>query len=203
MGLIGKILLAIILIVVGFLAYNGLHAYSLSKVDVIDVRINSLDNVNSKGFTLGGEIDVFNGGMVKADISKITYTIILDETKTQLASGLIDGRKISSKETANFSFSSRISWTPTGELASDLLEPGNSYATLSGNVYLADLGFIELKVPFEKKIDLHEYIEQFVNDKIAETLGENAGNSTTIEQIGNGIKDITGSIIKGIENLFD
>lgn len=203
MGIIGKVLLAVIAVVVAFLAFNGLYVYSLSKIDVIDVRISNLENVNSKGFTLKGEIDVYNAGALKADISKVTYAVVLDETNAQLASGLIEGRKISSKETANFAFSTRINWTPSVELAADLLEPGSSYATLSGNVYLADLGFVELKVPFEKKIDLHEYIERFVNEKIAEVTGNSAGNETAIEKIGEGIKAVTGSIIKGIESILD
>lgn len=204
MGLIGKALLVIIIIIVSFLGYNGLYAYSLSKVKVIDVQVKSLENINSNGFTLGGDVEVYNGGMLKADVSKITYSVELDKTGTQLASGLIEGKKIAVKETANFSFSTRINWTPTAELALDLLEPGNSYATLKGNVYTADFGFIELKIPFEKKIDLEGYIRQFARERIAEITGGSAGNTTNIiEQIGEGLETITGNIIKGIGKLFD
>jgi hypothetical protein len=199
MGLIGKALLIISIIIVGILGYSGLYAYSLSKVKVIDVSINSLENVNPNGFTLGGDISVYNGGTLKADVSKIIYSVVLDKTGDQIASGLIEGRKIASKETANFSFSNRINWTPAADLALDIITGGNSNATLKGSAYVADLGFVELKAPFEKKIDLEAYIRQFVNSKIA----EQAGNATTIEKIGEEIKTITGNIIKGIGNLFD
>ncbi len=199
MGLIGKALLIISIIIVGVLGYSGLYAYSLSKVKITDVRINNLENVNSNGFTLGGDISVYNGGMLKADISRIIYSLALDKTGDRIGSGIIEGGKIAAKETANFSFSNRINWTPSADLALNIITGGNSNATLKGSAYVADLGFVEFKVPFEKKIDLENYIRQFVNDKIA----EQAGNTTTIEKIGEEIKTITGNIIKGIANLFD
>jgi hypothetical protein len=204
MGILKTISWIVFIIIICFLIYSGLYVYSLSKVEVIDVRVNNLQDVGLSGFTLGGEVDVYNGGVLKVDISQITYSLVLDGTGNTLASGLISGDEIPVKETVSFPFSNKINWIPTAELAWNLITPGKTYATLRGTVYVADLGFIDFKIPFEKKIDLEAYIRQFVKNKVEEAV-ENVTEAVTdtVEKIGEGIKTITGNIIKGIGKLFD
>jgi hypothetical protein len=204
MGVIKKVFWIIIIIILSILIYASLYVYSLSKIDVKAVRINSLQDISLSGFTLGGEVDVYNDGIITVGISKITYSLALDGTGTQLASGVINGDDIPVKETASFPFSNKISWIPTAEVAWNLITPGKTYATLSGTVHVADVGFFELKKPFEQKIDLEPYIKQFARDQVQGTLETATGVVTnTIQKIGEGIKTVTGNIVKGIGKLLD
>ena len=73
---------------------------------------------------------------------------------------------------AAFAFSNEIKWVPTAEMAIGLITKENTYAKITGVVYAIDLGFVSIKVPFEKRIDLKPYVEQFVKNKIGEFFGD-------------------------------
>lgn len=204
MGIIKKISWTISVLFACLVIYGGLYVYSLYQVEVSDLRVGSIQDISLSGFTLGGELDVYNGGLIGVEISKIDYSLVLDETGDSLASGSVQGGKISAKKTASFSFSNKIDWVPTAELAKNLIKSGKTYATLSGIVYM-DLGIVDIKKPFrEEKIDLEEYVRQFIIAEVEDAIEEAAGAVTdTIEKIGDGLKAVTGNIIKGIGEFFD
>jgi hypothetical protein len=203
MGIFKIISWIISFIVICLLIYGGLYAYSLSKIEVVNVRVDSLQDVSLSGFTLGGEIDVYNGGVLKVSVSQITYSLDIDGSEKQLTSGIIKGAEIPAKDTVSFLFSSRVNWTPTAEIAWNLITPGKTYATLSGTVYAADLGFIYIKTHFEKKVDLEDYISQFAKNQPEGTAEKVTGAVTdVIEKIGEGLKTVTGNIVRGVGNLI-
>jgi hypothetical protein len=160
LAIIVSVVILLVLILV------GLYVYSISKISVENVRVNSLKEVSTSGFTLSGDIDLYNGGVLPVGIDHIIYTVVLEQGNKTLASGTIDGRTIPAGKVASFPFTNKISWVPTLDVAIGLITPGKTYAKVSGTVYVADLKVAEFKVPFEARIDLEEYIKQFAKENV-------------------------------------
>ena len=181
----------------------GLYGYSLSQVQVRDVRISSLQDISFSGFTLGGSIELYNGGILPVGVDYVTYKVVLEETDLELASGRIEGKTISPKNVESFPFSNKVNWVPSAELALRLVTPGKSYAKVSGIVNVADFGIVDFKVPFEARVDLESYIRQFARQKIEQTIDRaTKAVQDTVGNIGEGIKSVTGKVIDVWENLF-
>ncbi|HHQ45489.1 MAG TPA: hypothetical protein ENN13_05075 [Candidatus Altiarchaeales archaeon] len=155
---------AIVLLV--FLAglYGFLYLYSLSKIELRDVRLNSISDVSLDGFTISGALVLYNGGLITVEVENITYDVVLEASNQSLASGAIVGGKIPRSATTEFLFSNRVRWRPTAQLAFDIIESKNTYATIEGEVYVADLYLTELRIPFKERIDLGDYVKQFVQE---------------------------------------
>lgn len=155
----------------------GLYVYSAYKVSVKDVRVNSLKEISTSGFTLGGEIDLYNGGVLPVRIDHITYTVVLEQGNKTLANGTIEGRNIAAGKIASFPFANKINWVPTLDVAIGLITPGKTYAKVSGTAYM-DLKITQVKIPFETRIDLEEYIKQFAKEKLQGLIGDLFDNFT-------------------------
>ena len=89
-----KIKIAVLLIFVALLIYGGLYVYSLSQVRVVNVGIDQLQDIGLSGFTLGGGIEIYNGGIVPVGISHLDYFVTLESNGRELATGRINGGKI-------------------------------------------------------------------------------------------------------------
>lgn len=198
MGRLRRTFLGIIFFVLlGALLFAGLHVYSLSEIEIKAVGVNQLQDISLSGFSLGGDIDVHNGGLLTIGVNHITYEVILESSGKQLASGLIEGKPVPPKETVSFPFSNKINWVPTAEVAWNLLTPGKTYAKISGSVSVIDLGFVEFKLRFEERVDLEPYIKQFAKQPEVDKVKD------TVSKIGEGIKSITGKVIDKLGKLFD
>jgi len=181
-----------------------LYVYSLSQVDVERITINELQDISLTGFTLGGDIYLYNGGIIPVWIDHIDYKIILESSGNELTSGYIKGTMIPPRKTVNFPFSKKINWIPSAEVAWGLITPGKTYAKIFGTVYVADLKFIDFKIPFEKKVDLEVYIRQFAKTKFEETVDKVTDTITdVVDKIGEGINTIGGKISEGLGKIFD
>jgi len=180
MGAIKKTIaiVSVLLLILG--GFGGMYIYSLSKVEIRDIKINELQDISLSGFTLGGYIQLYNGGFLPVIVNHISYEVVLEASGKQLVQGYIDGKKISSKQTANFPFSNKINWVPTSEVAWGLITPGKTYAKISGSVYVADLKFVEFKIPFEKRVDLEQYIRQFAKAKIEQAVDKVTSTVTNV-----------------------
>ncbi len=190
-------------ILVILLVLGGLYVYSLSQVEVREVTINELQDISLSGFTLGGNIKLYNGGLLPVGVDHITYEIVLESSGNQLTGGYIQGKTISPKQIANFPFSKKINWIPTSQVAWGLITPGETYAKISGNVYVADLKFVDFKIPFETRVDLERYIRQFAKRKIEQAVDTITDTTKDIvDAVGEGIKSITGKVVDGLGKLF-
>jgi len=191
--------LIVLLVVLGLLVYGGLYVYSLSQVRVVNVGINQLQNIGLSGFTLGGDIDIYNGGIVPVGINHLDYFVTLENNGRELASGRIDGGKIPQKRIVSYPVSTRISWVPTSQVALGLITPGATYAKVAGTVYVADLKVIDFKVPFSTRVNIEQYIRQFAKAKIQQATQKVID---TTKNIGESIIDTGSKIVEGIKNLF-
>ncbi len=200
MGLRKAFLGIIFLVILGILLFSGLYVYSLSKVEIRAVGVNQLQDISLSGFTLGGDIDVYNGGLLTVSVDHVTYKVVLESSGKQLASGFIEGKSVPPKETVSFPFSNKINWVPTPEVAWNLITPGKTYAKISGSVSVVDLGFVEFKLRFEERVDLEQYIGQFAKQKAEGAVDK---VKDTVSKIGEGIKSITGRVIDELGKLFD
>jgi len=142
----------------------GVYIFSLTQVKLGGLDIDQIQDVDLEGFTLEGDLNVYNGGIVPISISYVEYNVTLEGV--ELAKGEVDGAKVRPKETISFPISSRISWAPTTDAALGLLEPGDTYVLLSGR---AHIGF--LSIPFSKEVNIEGYVRQFVVGKIKGFLG--------------------------------
>jgi len=158
------ILLLIIIIII------SLYIHTLTRVELKDVTINPPTNISEQGFTLGGNIDLYNGGMLPVNIKGINYTVTLEFSGATLLSGTIEGKKLVVKNITSFPFSNQIQWQPSIELAIRLLVPGGTYARIQGTISVVELGPINFNIPFEQRIDLEQYVQQFVQQQDTEEL---------------------------------
>ncbi len=193
----------ILFVVFGALLLGVSYVYTLSKIELKSVNINSLQDISLSGFTLGGNIMLYNGGIMPVGINHISYEVQLEKYGTVLTEGYIQGEVISPGQTVSFPFSNKINWVPTAELAFSLIMPGETYATVSGTIYIADLKIIDFKVPFQARINLGEYIKQFAVQKISQAVDTtiDAVKQTSIN-VGNEIKSASNTFVNGIKKIF-
>ena len=177
------------------LIYGGLYVYSLSQITIPDVQLNKLEDVNLKGFKISGDILVQNNGLIPIKIGKIKYYITLDFNNEILSEGELSGTWIYPFQQRKYFFSNKIFWVPSVSLALDMLKPGSTTASIDGFVYLVDLKYIDLKVPFHQSIDLEDYIGQFTTDFLETTINQ---VKDTVKSVGDFAKDTW----EGIKNIF-
>ena len=200
MGERSKLKIVILLLVIAMLIYGGLYIYSVSQVRVLNVNVNQLQDVSLKGFTLGGNVEIYNGGIIPVGISHLSYDVILENTGDELANGWINGRTISPGETIDYPLSTTINWVPSSQVALGLLSPGETYAQINGEVKILDLGFVDISLPFSDRINIEDYIRQFVKTKIQQVAQKVV---TATKRGGQSIADAGSQFIKGVRNLFN
>jgi LEA14-like dessication related protein len=199
-----KLNLFILLVLIALIGYGGAYIYSLSEIEVRSVNINRLTGISLSGFSLNGDINLYNGGIVPVKVSHINYDITLEQNGRELTTGYIEGRKIKPKQTAKFPMSNTINWVPSASVALGLITPGQTFAKVDGVVHVADLKFIEFKVPFSKRVDLEPYIKQFVVTKvrnIVNTLSSTARSG--FEAVSDSVNKITASVVDTVGKWFN
>ncbi len=169
------------------LLIGGIYVYSLSKVEIRSINFNSLEDISMSGFTLNGYVEVYNGGLIPVGIDHVQYDVILEKTGNKLANGYIQGATISPGAVARFPIKNRINWVPTAEMAVDLLNPGDTYIKISGTVYIANLQIIEFKIPFQQRINIEQYIRQFITNAIQQVVDT---GKNIVNDVGKAISDV-------------
>lgn len=188
MGTITKLLVLIIGIL---LLFGGIYVYSLSKIEVRSINLNNIGDISLSGFTLNGHVDVYNGGLIPVGIDHVQYDVILEKTGDRLASGYIQGTIISPGTTVQLPITNKIDWTPTVEMAVDLLNQGDTYIKVSGNVYVANLQIIEFKIPFQQRINIEQYIRQFIVSTVQQVVDTGV---KIIAGVGKAIVDVANQV---------
>jgi len=180
-----------LIVVIVLVVVVSLYVHSLYNVKIEDVQVNDLQDVSLKGFVVGGNIFVHNGGLLPVGVDKIEYTIVLEDSGKELANGIVNSTLVMPQKTASFPFSNSINWVPTAEIAVNMITGGNTYVKISGEVTVIDLSFAEIKLPFEQRIDLKPYITQFAKQKVQEIVQTVSGNiSETAQKVVKWIQQI-------------
>lgn len=184
---LGTIIIILALIVL------GLYSHSFYKIELQDMRINEIKDFSMQGFTLSGNVDVYNGGLMKVGIKKIDYTVLLE--KNELATGTIEGKKILPKQTISLPIETRVNWIPSADLALKLLQPGNSQAKIVGTVHVTD----SIQIFFEKDIELEQYLKLFLEETITQEIANNLGvDRSTVQKIADQFQEQYGNILDKI-----
>lgn len=167
--------LGLLVLILILFATIGTYFYSLKQIEIDDVKINQLEEITTEGFKLTGDIILKHNGFLPAEIDRVEYFVTL-KNKT-LAKGNITEIKISPKETKNIPLDIQISWTPSIDTALELLKPGQTNATIHGEIYVIE-NIVTVSIPFEETFNLEQYIEQFAKTKV-ESIVENIKNLFT------------------------
>ena len=158
------LLVVVLLVMMG--GYSGLYMYSASKVVIKQVYIGDLSDVSFQGATLNGDIEIFNGGFIPVSIEKISYKVSHADSSEPLVSGEILGGEIPAGKAVNYSISNGIKWAPTADLALKLITNEKTTAKIEGEVVLAKFWFMDVSLPFEKEIDLTNYLNQIIKEQV-------------------------------------
>ncbi|MBD3313670.1 hypothetical protein GF345_04470 [Candidatus Woesearchaeota archaeon] len=155
--------------------YAGLYIYTLSEIQYHGMDVSRINDIDSSGFTVYGNMEIYNGGIVEVRMDNITYNVLLDSGR-EIARGNIQGKTLEPKTSREFHFSSRINWVPTTDVALRLLSPESTYATINGTVNVRDIKFIKFDIPFRKEVDIEPYVAQFISAKLNKTTLDIAGS---------------------------
>src|SRR3989344_3992910 len=103
----GSTWLVIGLLILLLTAYPALYLYSLNTVDAQDVQLTAVD-VNLKGITFSGTVELMNQGFVQVTIDGLDYNVIFEPTGQVMSSGTINGVSLKPGMTAPTTFSNTI-----------------------------------------------------------------------------------------------
>ena len=161
-----KWLIILISAVLFLILIISLYFHSLTSVRIESVKVDKLRDISLQGFTLAGEIDLFNGGLLPVKVSKISYEVVLESTGEQLARADIKGGWIAPRKIERYGFETTIYWKATKDVILNLLREGRTYAQIRGVAYVGGM-----EIPFMREVDLEEYLKQFVQEKLGKVVG--------------------------------
>jgi hypothetical protein len=195
-GLLGAItLLALFFFCV--LGYLGVYAYSASKLEVRQVMVTDLRNISLDGADLAGFVELYNGGVISVSIDRVEYRLVMEDSKRELMSGTLIGGSIPAGESLNYTFTNRLNWAASADAAYKFLVSDKKTALIEGRVYVAKIGFIDLEIPFEQRIDLKNHINSYLQDMARQNL-----HPDLADQIPKDLLKQAGNLIKGLEKIL-
>ncbi|MGE0792586.1 MAG: hypothetical protein AB7V77_00215 [Candidatus Woesearchaeota archaeon] len=189
----GILILIIILSILITSTYLILYIYSLTQVSIQELKIEELNSFNLEGFELKGYLNLYNDGFVDVKINHIDYNLILEATGDILISNKITGQKLPVKKTTTFLIDQFVGWKPTSEFALEILKPGDTYGYIQGIVYVSKNKYVDIKIPFEEKINLETYIKQFIKIEV----------NRIINDVKNTLSETKNNIVEGVNNLIN
>ncbi|MCK4670092.1 MAG: LEA type 2 family protein [Nanoarchaeota archaeon] len=163
---IGAIVLLVIIIV-----YTSYTYYAYHQLEIHDVKINKLSDLSLEGFTLDGELRLYNPTFVRVFIGDIEYDILVNNNK--IGGGFIDGEKLYGRQTEVFEFRNELMWHPSLDYLKRILSEKRTHFSIRGNVHITKFG-INMYIPFEDSLDLEQYIPEMI-------LGRGTGNVLATE----------------------
>jgi hypothetical protein len=190
---VGLAILVLCVFCVG--AYLGLYAYSASKVEVRQVRLTGLYNVSLEGAVFKGVVEVYNGGLIPVSVESIDYRLSVGEGGLELVEGRIMGGIIPVGESADYEITAGFSWAPTAEAAFAFLTGDDSALLLDGTVHVGRIGFSDLRIPFTRRIEVKEHLNEFIRGQLEKSLPEDLAQKlpdNLVEKAGELLKRLAG-----------
>ena len=183
----------LVLVIAAVLGYAGYYFYAFTQLQITDIGVTKLTDLSLKGFSFSGYLDISNPNFISVSIKRVEYGIVFEPTSQLLSSGMLEGRKLAPKQATRIPFHENISWAPALSLVIQLgtsKEPVN--IIFSGNVYMTE----KIKIPFIYKIDVREYLVQYVESQKQETVDKAV--QTVEEKYGK----IAGTIAERVAGFF-
>jgi LEA14-like dessication related protein len=174
MGLVkegfGTILLIIAAVLIAILYFlPQLEKVSIEKFDLSEIKDISLDS-----FTLDGNIFLKNPSTLSVPIKSIDYQFILEETGEIIGTGETSSFFLEKEKTTPVYFEQKINWIPAGQAALETITKDSVYMLVKGNIYIDLPKVKEYAIPFEKKVDIKPYTDQFLSNYVSEEVQKQA-----------------------------
>ena|GEM_PF-5627679 len=171
----------LIIILLGVVGYFVYYFYAFTQLKIADVGVTNLTDFSLKGFSFSGHISVYNPNFISVSVKQVEYDIVFEPTGQLLSAGILEGKKLPSKQITEIPFHKTINWAPALSMVIQLVtskEPAN--VVFSGRVIVTET----IKLPFEYKLDLRPYFQKVVEEqketaveKAVQTLEEKYGKT--------------------------
>jgi LEA14-like dessication related protein len=188
------------LLVIGSIFFY--FAQGIDKVSVEGFAFTGLSNVSLKGFTMDGTLNINNPSRLPVPVQSVTYDIILNETAEKISSGTLPAFVLA-PGSSNVPFHEHIAWAPTASLALQLAFEDHIYATVKGHVRVAIPLLNQYDIPFQKQIDLKDYLRQSGKSQQTGTSGlpQTPVSTPSVPSAG-GPNSSDGGLLAGIASAF-
>lgn len=140
----------------GVLLYLG---YGLQDVSFVDLELNGIKEITLSSFTLRADLLLHNPSDLSVPVKEVRYTIYDSKTNKEVSSGLIPGFELTKKATSRIPFEQQIKFGPTAFLAASLVTDEKMYVLVKGEVFLDVAGARENAIPFEKEVEIKQYMK--------------------------------------------
>ncbi|MBS3080467.1 LEA type 2 family protein [Candidatus Pacearchaeota archaeon] len=168
-----------ITLIVG-VAILGIAVFYLKDVRDISIKKFEVNSIKSDmQYTIQGEITVDNPSKITIPVESVTYDIFLKETEEKISSGEIPSFELKKQQTSIVPFYQEIEWNPNIETAKNLLLEEKTYVIIKGEIKIKKI--ISITIPFEKEIDLRQYLVDYLNQNIDNELKEIVENKNISE----------------------
>jgi len=158
------IIAIVILLLVGgaYFAVQDVKRITVEGFDIIGFEVNSL-----RSFTIVGKAYVNNPSMFTIPAKSFKYYVILEDTGETISSGSIPNIELKSKSLNTIAFAHTVEWIPTLDLVLQLITKEQVLIVVAVDIEIDFLG-INYIIPFERTIDIREYLVEFAAEKVQE-----------------------------------
>jgi hypothetical protein len=139
----------------------------LTSVRIVGLDLSDVRDITTKSFDIDGVIYLDNPSGVDAKVKNVDYDIVLASSEDVLASGSVPSFTLAKKSTTNTTFTQEVAWSPTADLALELISKDHVLVILRGTVTLEYFIIGEVNIDFEKKKDIKPYVSSYVLDVLS------------------------------------
>jgi len=176
---------AVIYIIFAAVIGGGLFYFlgGLRQVSLEEFELTGITDLDANSFTFSGNLFLKNPSSVSVPIKSITYDIILKENNEVISSGTIPPVLIQYKTITKVPIEQEVKWVPTAQLFVELLKKEKVYVIVKGKIRLDVPKLEEYEIPFEKEMDINDYIRQFVGKTLPTSPLQDKTNDSIIPKL--------------------
>ncbi|MBT4859104.1 hypothetical protein HON49_08095 [archaeon] len=157
--------------------------YTIKKISLDNVEVNNIE-FEDDGFTLNVDFLIANNGIFPVKFDQIVYIVHIKSSSTMLGKGKMQGEWLKPGSTTMLNLQQKIFWTPTLELALEMLKKGDTKAQIVGDLVILDLGNSDFTVPFDEEFEIEEHIRQYIIQQTGEFVENPEELWNSIEEVG-------------------
>lgn len=154
--------------------------FGLNEVSFEDFEVKSIKEISSGSITITADLLLHNPSGISVPVREVRYTIYNTKTKAEVSTGIIPAFELARKTTSRIPFEQQIKFLPTASLASAMVTDEKVYVVVKGEVFLDISGARKKAIPFEKKIEIKQYVNvPFPSTR--ESLNDDGTRSSTAD----------------------